>query len=62
MEALMRTYPAPRLLAVLLVALTLLALLLAARQTPTPTSPPTTTLRPPAYVFVPADLPTTTTR
>jgi hypothetical protein len=69
MEVLMHTRPAPRLLRVLapvLVAVALLAVLLAARQAPTPTptsipSPPATMLRPPAYVFVPAGPPPTTT-
>jgi hypothetical protein len=71
MEVLMRTRPALRLLApalvalVLLVALALLVVLLAARQAPIPTptsipSPPTS-LGAPGYVFVPADLPPSTT-
>jgi hypothetical protein len=61
----MRTPPAPRLLALLLVALALLVALLAARQAPTATptsipSPPTM-LGPPGYVFVPAGSPPSTT-
>jgi hypothetical protein len=61
----MLTRPALRVLAPMLVVLTLLAVLLATRSTPTPAttppSAPSTTLRPPTYIPMPAGFSTSTT-